>query len=237
MFLNSSDLEGICKTAYEKFNNLPNAEKKGSYWNNKDSVGLVEFKHYIKSYYMESQNLVCPYCKQRIVVDHQAVWDAEHIIPKDTHPIFLMEPSNLCVSCKDCNQEKGNKNVLVNKERKTLPSKGEDYTINHPHHDNYNENIKIIELCGYYLPINEKGRMTIEVCGLLRFTYEFANYGNLSLKNKEMINSLSCELMECSNKFEEAALLGFIKELASKGIAQMTEDYISSKQPQLHMTG
>ncbi|MFC0226121.1 HNH endonuclease [Serratia aquatilis] len=229
MYLTSNDLEGVYKTAYDNFSVLKDTEKVGVYWNNKDNFELSEFKNYIKEFYIDKQNFTCPYCKQRIVVDHNLVWDAEHIIPKDTHPQFLMEPSNLCVSCKDCNSAKGNKNVLLNKNRKTLPIKGEDYIINHPHYDSYADNIKIIELCGYYLPINDKGRKTIEICGLLRFAYTYANYGDLSLRTKELIVELGSKLMDCTTVYEEAALLSFIKELASKGLAQMCTDYLNKE--------
>ncbi|EPJ9040977.1 HNH endonuclease [Serratia ureilytica] len=229
MYLTVSDLEGICRNAYDNFSALNHAEKKGSYWNDSDNHELAEFKSYIKNFYIDQQNFTCPYCKQRIVVDHNLVWDAEHIIPKDTHPQFLMEPSNLCVSCKDCNSAKGNKNVLSNKNRKTLPNKSEDYTITHPHYDDYAENIRVIELCGYYLPLNDKGRKTIEICGLLRFAYTYANYGDLSLKTKELIVKLGSQLAECTTSYEEAALLSFIRELASKGLAQMTADYLNEE--------
>lgn len=234
MYLTSNDSKGICKSAYNDFAALPEEEKKGTYWNDLENKELSHFKTFVKDFYMRSQDFTCPYCKQRIVVDHQGIWDAEHIIPKDTHPHFLMEPSNLCVSCKDCNSEKGNKNVLKNKNRKTLPANGDDYIISHPNYDTYTDNIKIIELCGYYLPINDKGRATIEICGLLRFTYEYANYGNLSLKTKELINHLSTELIKCSTPYEEAALLGFIRELATKGLAQMAEDFLAAQQQKLN---
>lgn len=73
-----------------------------------------------------------------------------------------MEPSNLCVSCKDCNSEKGNKNVLINKGRKTLPTKSTDYCISHPNFDVYKDNIRIIKLCGYYLPLTDKGEQQLK---------------------------------------------------------------------------
>ncbi|EPA2814554.1 HNH endonuclease [Escherichia coli] len=230
MYLTSNELNDSSKLAYKDFMELPDDKKEGAYWNNLSNKNLSEFKSYVKNYYINEQNFTCPYCQQRIVVDHQGVWDAEHIIPKDTHPQFLMEPSNLCVSCKDCNSEKSNKNVLINKERKTLPTKSADYCISHPNFDVYKDNIRIIKLCGYYLPLTDKGRATIEICGLLRFTYEYANYGNLSLKTKEMINQLGNELMNCSTAIEEAALLAFIEKLASNGLAQMTQDFMQKKQ-------
>ncbi|EKY3267942.1 HNH endonuclease, partial [Cronobacter sakazakii] len=87
------------------------AEEKENYWDMKGNKDLDAIKKHIKDYYLIVQDYKCPYCQQKIIVTHNGAWDTEHIIPKDTHPDFMFEPQNLCVSCKDCNGEKSNKNI------------------------------------------------------------------------------------------------------------------------------
>ncbi|YBB45205.1 hypothetical protein ACCQ68_19190 [Klebsiella pneumoniae] len=74
--------------------------------------------------------------------------------------------------------------------------------IVHPHFDDYDEHIKVIEVAGYYIPRTDKGRKTIEKCGLLRFAYKYANYGGTSQENKETILTLANCLLD-ANGFVE----------------------------------
>ena len=103
------------------YNSLPRSEQLASYWDKTHDDELSDLKESIKDHYIKAQDYTCPYCKQRMEVEHKATWDAEHIIPKATHPNFMFAAQNLCVSCKDCNGAKGNKNVLKNPERVTFP--------------------------------------------------------------------------------------------------------------------
>lgn len=209
--------EGELAITFQHYNSLPDNEKHGHVWDNNADISIVNIKKFIKDHYILAQNYTCPYCQQRIEVNHNASWDAEHIIPKSTHPKFIFEPLNLCVSCKDCNNEKRNKPVLANINRRTLPTNSADYIIVHPHLDNYNENIKVIEIAGYYLPMTEKGRKTIETCGLLRFTYKYTNYGNTSQRSKETIQELANSLMEASTPEEENMYLSIIADTVEQG--------------------
>lgn len=216
----------------DSFKNLPPDAKK-TYWDNTHDGILSNLKERIKSHYIETQDYTCPYCKQRIVVKHKATWDAEHIIPKDTHPNFMFEAENLCIACKDCNQEKWNKNVLVNKDRKTFPDDKTDYLIIHPHFDDYNTNIKIIGLGCFYLPKTDKGRKTVEICGLLRFLYKLADYDGGSTELDCLIGDLYLELRETNDAQQRYALLKMISDIALNGakilIEKMTEERLKSK--------
>ena len=201
---------------FQRYEQLPEDQKHGGVWDSKDA-DICTIKKTIKDYYIRAQDYTCPYCQQRIEVHHNAAWDAEHIIPKSTHPKFIFEPLNLCISCKDCNNEKRDKPVLVNNARKTLPVHSEDYTIVHPHFDEFYEHIKIIETAGYYLPCSDKGRKTVETCGLLRFTYKYTNYGNNSQENKETILQLANSLMKASSPAEENTYLCIIEDTVQAG--------------------
>ncbi|WP_312633983.1 HNH endonuclease [Pseudescherichia sp.] len=216
MPMNPINYVGDDAETYRNFNALPEEHKNGHVWDS-DDISIVNIKKAIKDHYIVSQDYTCPYCKQRLVVNHNATWDAEHIIPKSSHPKFIFEPLNLCVSCKDCNNEKRDKAVLRNNRRRTFPVNSEDYKFVHPHFDNYNEHINIVEVAGYYFPLTEKGRKTIEKCGLLRFAYKYTGYGNTSQENKETIRELTNRLMEAGSAAEENMLLSIIADAVQAG--------------------
>ncbi|HAU4370686.1 TPA: HNH endonuclease [Citrobacter amalonaticus] len=216
MPLNCIVYEGEDLETYRDYNALPNDNKDGRIWDSEER-NICRIKKSIKDYYIIAQDYTCPYCKQRIEVDHNGAWDAEHIIPKSSHPGFVFEPLNLCVSCKDCNNEKRDKTVLENNNRRTLPIRSGDYIIVHPHFDDYDEHIKVIEVAGYYIPRTDKGRKTIEKCGLLRFAYKYANYGGTSQENKETILTLANGLLDANTPADEHAFLGVISDAVETG--------------------
>ena len=141
-------------------------DKKPSEWKEEQYANL---KDKIKAHYQQEQNYICAYCKIEVLVKHGMVWDTEHIIARDDKPQFMFEPENLCVACKDCNVAKGAKKVLKNQRRTTFPTKNTDYKLVHPHFDNYDEHIRNVVPGDVYRPLSEKGKFTIETCGLLRF--------------------------------------------------------------------
>jgi len=216
------------KKKIDAFEALPDEEVKG-YWEKTHDGELSELKERIKSHYLEAQNYTCPYCRQRIEVNHKAAWDAEHIIPKDTHPRFMFEAKNLCISCKDCNQSKWNQNVLVNERRKTFPDFNGDYLISHPHFDDYEADIKIIALAAFYLPKTEKGRKTVEICGLLRFLYKFADYDCTSDDVDKKIGALYSELMEAKDPAQRHFLLLAIAAVANDGAKKQMEQAMAKR--------
>lgn len=205
------------KTKVDAYNNKPPSEQCGSYWDIENDAALTKVKKHIKEHYIRHQDYTCPYCQQRFEVLHNGVWDTEHIIPKDKFPQFLFKEENLCVACKDCNVAKTNKHVLVNKQRKTFPKSSKDYLLVHPHFDKYESHIKILKSSLFFIPTDEKGKNTIEICGLLRFLYKFSEYGNVNLDVKLKINELSNELLNASSPIVENFILACISDLAEHG--------------------
>lgn len=209
----------------DEFDALPAEEKNAQYWD-KTNKELKELKEFIKNHYLLDQEFTCVYCRQRIEVKHHGAWDAEHIVAKDSHPQFMFIPENLCIACKDCNGDKKAKNVLNNPERSTFPKNKLDYIIAHPHFDIYSDEIKIIEPAGFYLPKGEKGRKTIEICGLLRFLYKFADYKCVSEEITRRISFLARELEKAKNGMEQAAIMCAIRELTTEGIKLQSQKII-----------
>lgn len=208
------------KAKIDEFNSLKADEKIGAYWEKTGDAALSDVKKHIKDYYINVQDHICPYCRQQIVVDHNGAWDAEHIIPKDVHPNFMFEPENLCVSCKDCNGEKSNKNVLKNPryKHKKLPRSPDAYIICHPHFDNYEKEIRVVNNPLFFIPKSEKGRKTIEICGLLRFMYKVSAYGDVPKDIADEIGELQSALADAPDAGEQTLILTVIREKCDEGI-------------------
>lgn len=155
-------------------------------------------KKSIKDHYLREQNFTCPFCQQRIVVTHNASWDTEHIISKKKYRQFMFEPKNLCVTCKDCNLEKSDKNVLTKQTVTYFPKTSKAYIIVHPHFDQYKDHITVLKPGKSYRYKTEKGRKTIQIYGLDRF-HKDANRD----KVPDPIMALAEELIYCEHEEEQ----------------------------------
>lgn len=207
------------KEIIEKYNSLKFENKSGTYWNQdeKDNPELYKVKKHIKTHYKRVQKMVCPYCLQKIKIDKNTTWEAEHIIPKDAYPQFLFTPENLCVSCPDCNNEKGNKNVLKTKpKRKDLPKNSDDYLFIHPHFDTYEEHIDVMKDSLMFIPKNDKGRKTIEICGLLRFVYKYNNSLKDSTDKIKKIDVLNNGIHNAKDEYEKRYFILLINKLTDE---------------------
>lgn len=134
-----------------------------------EDKSVIEIKSRIKKHYISQQDRTCTYCKVDLHTSHGMVWDTEHIIDKDSSPQWIFEPLNLCVSCKDCNQSKSTKTVTKSTSYRSFPKKNVNYRIVHAHFDNYEDHIQVGVPGVTYRYKTDKGRETIEVCGLLRY--------------------------------------------------------------------
>jgi len=216
MILNAIVYDDAQSNLISTFKKMSLVEKE-NYWDTTGNAELDELKKCIKDFYLRVQGFKCPYCKQAIKVKHNGAWDTEHIIPKDSHPNYMFEPMNLCVSCKDCNGEKSNKKILKSKAVINLPKKSASYLIVHPHIDDFDSHIQVIDSAAYFLPRTDKGRRTIEICGLLRFVYNYSDYGNVELAIKQGILKFTQALLDTTDPLEEQAYLSFIEDLTRRG--------------------
>ncbi|PTP02622.1 hypothetical protein CWN85_08500 [Vibrio splendidus] len=130
---------------------------------------VTDLRSRIKKHYIFEQKQTCAYCKVDLHTDNGMVWDTEHIIDKDSSPQWTFEPLNLCVSCKPCNIAKWKRTVTKSDSYKYFPKKSANYRIVHAHFDNYEDHIEVGVPGVTYRYKSEKGRATIEICGLLRY--------------------------------------------------------------------
>lgn len=217
------------KDKVDFFNGLPRSQKVGTYWDNTEDGDLADVKKAIKDHYKVAQDYHCPYCRQRMEVDHNGAWDAEHIIPKDSHPQFMFEPLNLCVSCKDCNLIKLNKRVLKNQKRITFPNRAGDYVFCHPNFHNYSDHVRVIKVAGFYLPRTEEGKNLIEICGLLRFVLKYSEYDCQDDTVGVAMVELGTALMNSETAVEKIALMAMMKNLVDEGLRKSTASHIRSR--------
>lgn len=140
------------------------SDRSGSDW---DSDELSAIRSRIKKYFVKLQRRKCCHCRQDMNTSHGRAWDTEHLVPRSTHPQFMLLYENLAASCIDCNSAKGDANILK-RPRVRYPNSGDMFSIIHPHFDIYGDHISIKEGI-LYLPKTDKGRQTIYTCDLMRF--------------------------------------------------------------------
>ncbi|MDV3493303.1 hypothetical protein CMT25_19115 [Elizabethkingia anophelis] len=140
-------------------------------WDSDDNSSL---RKEIRDYYRKQQKGTCSYCKQMVSIVYASDCHIEHIAPKSLHPEYIFEPLNSCIICSDCNQIKRNQetigtmpDTIKKKHKRNYPNKSEDFYIVHPHFDNYEDHIIIVN--GLYIDKDsKKGNFTIGACRLNR---------------------------------------------------------------------
>jgi 5-methylcytosine-specific restriction endonuclease McrA len=183
---------------------LSDVQKSATYWS-RDDVSPVRIE--IKKHYIQAQQFKCAYCGQQNFTLNAAVWDAEHIIPKNINPSYMFLPHNLAVACKDCNIAKGDAEVRINPRRVTFPTRSQDYRIVHPHFDNLHEHIDwIFPVC---VPLSEKGAQTIHICKLYRFSVQQLGGGVGRLADPTLRSVLS-KLNTATTQDEAKLMVGAI---------------------------
>lgn len=136
---------------------------------------LQEVRKEIRDFYKHEQRGICSYCKQTVSLVAVANCHVEHIVPKSLHIDFIFTTKNLCVICADCNQIKKDQETLGEipetmknaAGRKRYPTSSNAFKLVHPHFDDYDDHILIINGC-YIDKGSKKGNFTIGACNLNR---------------------------------------------------------------------
>ncbi|WP_044101598.1 HNH endonuclease [Acinetobacter pittii] len=187
-------------------------------WNDEENNNVKTFRSLIRNHYLLNQKLTCFYCRQYIFSTNGLHWQVEHILPKSLFPQFLFEPKNLIVICPRCNGEKGDQNPHVKgnqgRSQKSYPSKSGRFTIVHPLYDAYQDHITRIpaQHCDYpdhyFLQARTtKGKATVRMCYLDRFTQEFAGFPDLKGKQVECLDDFLERDLNTLTKDQKKALV------------------------------
>lgn len=185
---------------------------------NETSEEITSLKKEIREFYLTNQEYKCAYCRQKKLEKHGMTWDIEHILPKSIYPQFILEPENLAMVCKACNQAKSNQNPLSSGTAKKIlkyPKKSTQYKIIHPHFDVYSQHMEIHQLGSrvLFIPVlgSEKGNFTHRVCNLIRFAYDYSGYGmNLDSDIKDILFDFIEKCPPGSSKEEIKKLSSFM---------------------------
>lgn len=109
---------------------------------------LAEVRTRLRELLLKSQHYSCAYCRRRISVElgHHEI---DHILPKGL-PIyarFTYERINLVATCKRCNRNKGDHNILIATLAATesYPKGIDDYLWVHPYLHKYFDHLRILE--------------------------------------------------------------------------------------------
>lgn len=181
-----------------------------------DSNELEALRKEIRDYYRQEQDGICSYCRQSISIIYPTNSHIEHIAPKSLHPEYTFEEKNLCVVCSDCNQIKSNQESLrevpetiKNKYKTKYPDKSEDFLIVHPHFDDYDEHILIIN--GLYVDNDsKKGNFTIGACRLNR-KLSITGWEPEVIEETELIEFFN-DFIDESNTLKKGKILETIKQ-------------------------
>ncbi len=179
---------------------------------------IAKFREETKDYYFWRQRRRCCYCSIELT-EHKLSYDAEHLLDKSTHPEFMFELKNICVACKRCNGFKSKKNILTGARKPVaLPTRSTDYSILHPHLDDWPVHFKFDEI-GRIAPmpgvVRTKAQTTIDVCGInhynaVRLVDAFQPGGD-PVATHEALEVLLCEKSDALKQ----ANLKFLRELAT----------------------
>lgn len=143
----------------------------------------------IRDFYRFEQQLNCVYCRGQVSARSAASAPVEHILPKSSYLQFMFEPKNLCVTCGDCNEFKGKREVLADeplkgKALRLYPSDSNRYRLLHPHFDEYEDHITKVGFM--YMPNSKKGGHTIYVCNLNRY-FEYVGISSEFISDLETL--------------------------------------------------
>lgn len=184
-------------------------------WNSEDNE---ELRKEIRNYYRLEQKGICSYCRQTVSIVFATNCHIEHIAPKSIHPEYIFEPKNLCVICSDCNQIKRDQETIgeipdtIKKKYKTkYPDKSEDFLIVHPHFDNYDDHILIIN--GFYIDkASKKGSFTIGAC-LLNRKLLLTDWEKEIIEETELLEDFNSYIDEPNNLKRQKILREIKKKL------------------------
>ncbi|WP_338010710.1 recombination protein NinG [Comamonas thiooxydans] len=207
----SQDLHSeIKKLALEK--SLHWSTSAGDYVN-----AIVKFRNEVKEHYYVQQRRRCCYCSTELL-DHKITFDAEHILDKADYPEYMFDEANIAVACKLCNQKKSNKAISTSGRRfSELSKKSSDYSIVHPHLDEWNEHLDFDQVDRIVaLPNSQKGKNTIAICGItaLNATRLADAFAIEDYKVAEVTLRTFLEVEDQARKLE---LLSLLDELAQHG--------------------
>jgi uncharacterized protein (TIGR02646 family) len=196
---------------------------------------IKSFKENVKGEYYTSQLRRCAYCSHELQ-QHKATYDLDHIIDKDTYSKFMFDTRNLANTCKLCNGTKSNKNVLtatgLGKVTQELPWESNDYSILHPHIDEWDAYLKYDEFKRIQSKDdNPKGNYTIEIVGIkkLNFMRISDHFGSKNGAAEKLLRKLNDRRLKKATKLNYIKLLEGLADELNSATAKRLVDVLKSE--------
>ena len=197
-----ADINSSIQISKESQNVIDVRLKSAFTYSNWSDDELAAVRKEIRDFYRKEQKGICSYCRQSLSLVSALNCHVEHIVPKSLHLDFIFTPKNLCVICADCNQIKKEQETLGEipqtmtkaNSRKRYPISSRAFKIIHPHFDNYEDHILVLN--GYYIDKgSKKGNFTIGACKLNRKLAAFGWEPEIT-NDKELINNMNAYIEE-----------------------------------------
>lgn len=180
-------------------------------------TAIGKFRNEVKEHYYIQQRRRCCYCSTELL-DHKITFDAEHILDKADYPEYMFDEANIAVACKLCNQHKSNKAISTSGARfSELSKKSSDYSVVHPHLDEWNEHLDFDQVDRIVaLPNSNKGKNTITICGITalnaaRLADAFA------IDDYKVAEATLRTFLEVDDQARKLELLSLLGDLAQRG--------------------
>jgi uncharacterized protein (TIGR02646 family) len=186
-------------------------------WGTKDeelSRLVASFRNEVKDYYYAAQQRRCCYCSFELQ-PHKWTYDAEHILDKDEYPEYTFELNNIAAVCKHCNISKSNQAISASKQRfQELSAKSEEYSIVHPHFDEWEEHLQFDEIGRIVSVANSsKGEETIRICKIHAINAARLS-DDFSLRDKRVVEPILRSFHELDDAARKHDLFTLISGLA-----------------------
>jgi hypothetical protein len=206
-FWNQADQAAVAK--YTK-------KKKASDWTKRT---LSDVRSRLRTELIRSQGSACAYCRRRIS-EELGLHDVDHILPKGvaTYVRFTYERLNLVASCKRCNRNKLDQDILKTKPLAvgaTYPMGVDDYVWVHPYIHRYSEHIRIrdgliFEAVGAD-DQKARGLAVINACGLKTLPgVEHRRAGEAALYASNAIDAITSTISQ-HPKVDEMAIVTILR--------------------------
>lgn len=209
----------------------------GDFWCNHSGFEdwIKSFKDNVKDEYYSSQLRRCAYCSHELQ-QHKRTHDLDHIIDKDTYSEFMFETRNLANACTLCNGTKSNKNVLTTiglaKVKHGLPWLSDDYSILHPHLDEWDAYLEYDEFKRIQSKDgNHKGIFTIETVGIKKLNHMRLSdhFGSKNRSAEKLLRKLNDGRLKKSTKLKYIKLLEDLADELNSATAKRLVDVMKSE--------
>lgn len=158
------------------------------------------FKTNLKLDHLRKQNDRCAYCRNFVEADGNYE-PIEHIVAKSFKPEWMLEVTNLIVTCDPCNNLKNAEPTLTGAHVNdtSMPNRSDAFLIYNPHYDRWSEHFMIEDEIFLTARPQSKGADTIRICKLYRYNIPINYTKLLRMSHTDSYKSIAHKLYDIHN--------------------------------------